>query len=937
MNKKTNHFIFKIILVFFMVHLSCHDQLLALDPDKPVNQYLVDHWTMVHGLPSTSVHFIEQTPDGYLWIATLKGLVRFDGMTFSTITYSIKPGIEDKKKHHTGSLFVDKKGDLWIGGIGHLAKYHYKTGGFTIFTKENGLTDGSIVSINKDARGNIWVGTLGYFSNRLDYGKNTFTWLCDCHGLEGDVVYSIIEDIKGNLLVGTYGKGVFQFRDGTFSRYKIKGLKEHIHKIYKIYEDRKRTLWITTTKGLFRVRRGTDGKDDITIFTTRHGLANDLTIDVIEDRDGNIWVGTVKGLNRLKQESSGKVVIDTLLEGHSASSLFEDREGSLWVGTGASGLKRLKDPGFIPPAAVDIKPGEIMNALFEDRQGNTWMGSLSGKLYRYGKGIANGKLSESPEVTEISEVSISAIEEDGSGNLWLGTYGEGVFQKRGEKIIHFTTRDGLADDRVFSIYTDSRNNTWFGTYTGVSRFSGGIFESLGYRDGLPSGFVSNVCEDKNQNIWLATQKGLCLLKNGRFSADHITVYLEGVPVRYIYEEIIPSGPGSPGEKSVFWIGTDGAGLKRFKEGTFTSYTTDEGIASDFIYHILEDKRGNLWMNSRTGVFRVNKYELTKFGKVHSTSFGRFDGMKSIMFYNRLSRDAAIKTRQGELWFVTKDGIFILNPDKIRITPSPPPVVIEEVLFDDRPVLSALHRRENVFKGIKEVVFHFTSPTFLSPKDVRFKYRLEGQNSDWVFLQRGEKRMARYNNLAPGDYVFRVTACNSDGVWKRTGASTAFTLKPFFYQTFLFKTAAFLLFLALALTGYFLLKKRPWTKRKKYKRSLMNPIFTKECIKKLDYLMNIEKVYRDETLSLQALAQKISISPHQLSQLLNEKLNKNFSEFINFYRVREAKKLLQNRNNGNRKILAIAFDVGFNTKSAFNNAFKKHTRMTASEYRKRGKR
>lgn len=929
MNKKTGSLILKILLVFFMVPLSYFNRLLALDPTLPVDQYLLAQWTKAHGLPTTTVFYLAQTPDGYLWVATAKGLVRFDGVTFSTIEYSKKPGILNKEKHLTGALLVDKTGDLWIGGTDHLTKYHYKTGQFTTLTRENGVIGDAVLCIYRDSKNNLWVSFLRGYLSQLGTGINSkFSYFNAGHGLEDSTAYSIIEDMKGNLLVGTHGKGLFQFQDGRFSRYQIKGLQDNIHKIYMIYEDRKGTLWMTTTKGLFRVKNHTD------IYTTRDGLANDCTIDVIEDSDGNIWVGTLTGLNRLKQEPSGKIVIDTLFEGHLIYALFEDREKSLWIGTSAAGLKRLQNPGFTHHAVVDKNPADVIFSQFEDRRGNTWLGSLNGKLYRYGS--KNGKDPETPGILQAAKTAISAVWEDKEGNLWLGTRGEGALLRKGDRFIQFTTRDGLVDDRIISIYTDSRNNTWFGTYYGVSRFHGGVFESLTTRDGLPGEKVYNIYEDKKHHIWLTTSKGLCFIKNGQLTGDNITVYLQGVPVTCMYEETISPDPGSGSEESVFWLGTGGAGLKRFKHGTFTSYTRDQGMSSDQIFHIFQDKRGNLWLSSRTGVFRVNKYELTEFGEVNCTFFGQFDGLKSTLFLNILSRSSALKNRQGELRFLTKKGIFTINPEKISINQLPPPVVIDTVVVKNQEVRPSLHRQENVFKGIKDIAFHFTAPTFISPKDIKFKYKLEGYDRDWVFLQPRRKRIARYGGLTPGAYTFRVTACNSDGVWNRTGVSMPFSITPFFYQTLLFKLLAFLVLIS---AGYLFYKWRPFGKnaKHKYKQERLNPIFAQECIKKLMYLMEIKKIYRDDTLSLQSLSEKLSITPHQLSQLLNEKLDKSFPDFINTYRIEEAKKLLRDRNNGNRKIIAIAFDVGFNTKSAFNNAFKKYNRMTASEYRKKGKR
>jgi AraC-like DNA-binding protein len=390
------------------------------------------------------------------------------------------------------------------------------------------------------------------------------------------------------------------------------------------------------------------------------------------------------------------------------------------------------------------------------------------------------------------------------------------------------------------------------------------------------------------------------------------------------------------------MATHGAGLKRLKHGIITSFTTAEGMATNFIYQFFEDQRENFWLMSDSGILRVSKRELNRFAdggagsmdKINCTSFGISDGMKSIEFDNEFSRHSALKTRNGEFWFITKKGITIVNPEKIQINKFPPPVKIEAVVFDQQSIPLYKDAGAYVFKGIKDFQFHFTAPTFLVPEKVKFKYQLEGADREWIFLPPDKERVAQYQNLEPGAYTFKVTAGNREGVWNRTGDSITFTLKPFFYETIFFKIAIFLLLMVLAAAVFYVLKKRPFKKQTKYKGSTLNPYFAEECIKKLNYLMEIEKVYHDADMSLHSLADKLSISTHILSQLLNEKLKQKFSDLINTYRIEEAKKILQEPGGSQQKIATVAFEVGFNTQVAFYNAFKKHTNMTPAQFRKK---
>jgi AraC-like DNA-binding protein len=331
---------------------------------------------------------------------------------------------------------------------------------------------------------------------------------------------------------------------------------------------------------------------------------------------------------------------------------------------------------------------------------------------------------------------------------------------------------------------------------------------------------------------------------------------------------------------------------------------------------------------------LNRFAGGRLDNIHCTSFGIADGMKSLEFANKFSRNSALKTSSGELWFITRKGISIVNPAAVHVNKIPPPVVIETVLFNRQSI--PLHRETHVFKDITDFRFLFTAPTFLSPGKVKFKYQLGGVDSEYVSLPPGSERAAQYQNLAPGTYTFKVIACNSEGVWNRTGDSITFTLKPSFYQTLLFKAIIFFMLIILAAVGFYIYKKRPFEKKAKHKGTGPHPQFVDQCIKKLTYMMEIEKVYNNPDISLASLAEKLSISSHLLSQVLNERLNKNFSDFINSYRIEEARRIFQKPGGAREKIELVAFDVGFNTLMAFYNAFKKYTQMTPAQYKKKVK-
>jgi ligand-binding sensor domain-containing protein/AraC-like DNA-binding protein len=903
--------------------------------DVPSPQYLVDQWDASAGLPDNGVLFIAQTPDGYLWFATLKGLARFDGLVFTTLPF--REDMVDKEnkgkapnKTSPNVLCASRDGTLWIGSAAGLTRYTYKNRQFKTFTAKDRITADGIRFIYEDSHGDLWISFDTTYVNRLSSGR--FTAFNDSHGLKGNKINAILEDKNGRLLMGTRENGVFMFRNERFFKYEIEGLTDD-YLIITMIEDREGDLWIGTNKGLFRV-----SGDRVRIYTTRDGLSSDYITHFAEDNNGNLWVGAVNGLNRLVKAPSGTLSFEHFLEDLGVICLFIDRENSLWVGTYDSGARRLKKARLSSYIIEENGQEEILLSMHESQSGDIWIGTLAGRLYR----SRDNQTLETRVPPGISGTGISALLEDSSGNLWLGTNGAGVFlEKKGKEgaFTSFTTREGLDDNLVISLFQDSQNDLWICTFGGVNRFRQGVLESVKIPGSAPLK-VHNVYEDTNHRILLATNKGIKEIENGIFIENKMTEAFRGLSVTGIIIDQGESGSGA-GNENVYWIGTDGAGLKRFKKGILTSFTTAQGMSSNFIYQMLDDGAGNLWVMSDSGILRVAKEELNWLAdrqlppahRINCTSFGLADGMKSIEFNNMFSRHSALKTHRGDLCFITRRGIAVVQPGKIIINKFPPPVIIESVVFNHRPVSLPGDSLTNTFRNLKDLVFYFTAPTFLSPEKVTFKYKLEGYDRDWFFLPPGKKRMAQYQNLAPGTYRFKVIASNSDGVWNNTGDSFNFTLKPLFYETLWFKVTTVLFLLALALAGYVGYKKWKAIDRKAYKQSPLNHHFAEEYIKKVTTLMEVDKVYRDDTLSLQSLAEKLSIPHHQLSQLLNEKLNKNFSDFINSYRIEEAKTLLGDPKWTDRKIISIAFEVGFNTKAAFYNVFKKYTNMTPNQYRK----
>ncbi len=734
---------------------ACIPAALALDPDKSVRQYVHNAWQTDDGLPQNYVQAIIQTRDGYIWLATQEGLVRFDGISFTVFD---KRNTPELRENNIQALYEDRTGAVWIGTEGGgLVRMRDRM--FTAFTTEQGLADNIVDAIFEDRAGALWIGTLRGLNRFKD---ESFTLYTTADGLASNIVLAVYEDRAGALWVGTEG-GLNKFEDGRFTTYKTKdGLANDL--VRSIFEDRTGALWIATRSGLTRFK---DGR--FSSLTSRDKLASDSVRAAFEDSDGNIWIGTNGGLNRLTE---GRITTYTTADGltnENIAAIFEDREGSLWVGTYGGGLNRLKDGKFTVFTKESGLSSDFAQPVCQDRAGALWIGTAGG-LNR----LKDGKITSYTEKNGLVSDTVLSLCEDRTGALWIGTAG-GLNRLQGGRLAAFTKRDGLSDDEVLSICEGRDGALWVGTASGLNRFDGKRFTAYSTEDGLTNNSIWAMSEDRAGALWIGTDGGgLNRFKDGKFISYTTKDGLASDIVLSIYQD----------RTDALWIGT-GGGLSRLKEGHINSYTTADGLFDDVVFQILEDEKQNLWMSCNKGVFRVSRAELEEFAdgktnKITSLSYGTADGMKS-RECNGGFQPAGWKTADGKLWFPTIKGVVMIDPADIRFNDQPPPVVVERVIIDSESI-SARDNLE-IGPGKRRFEFHYTGLSFLAPEKVRFKYKLEGFDRDWI--DAGARREATYNSLSPGYYKFRVIASNNDGVWSETGAAFDFYLKPYFYQTYWF--------------------------------------------------------------------------------------------------------------------------------------------------------
>ncbi|MFC2141205.1 two-component regulator propeller domain-containing protein, partial [Acidobacteriota bacterium] len=743
---------------------------MALDPGKSVTQYGVRIWNTESGLPSNSVFSIQQTQEGYLWIGTQDGLVRFDGLNFELYTTKNIPQLKDNVIR---ALYEDRQGTLWIGTTsGGLTRC--KEGEFITYpvTKYKALY--KISAINEDRWGNLWIGSFTEGLTCLSNGK--FTTYTTKQGLPHDQVRFISKDDNGDLWAATAEGIVKVIKPGIFQDYAPGNLLPDM-KTACLYEAETGNLWIGTgDSGLIRMKHG-----KFTVYGVEAGVPNPIITYLYKDRMKNLWIGTDGGgLTRMRDGILSTLPGEDGLASGYVYSIYEDREGSLWLGTLDGGLHQLKDSKFTTYTTREGLAHDYIYSIHESREGGLWIGSKRG-LNRW----KNGKMTTVLTTRQgLLNNHVLSVFEDRSGYPWVGTI-EGLHRFKDGKLTLLTKKDGLSDNIINCIFEDRQGNKWIGTENGLNRFNSnsGTFTVFTTKQGLSSNFIECIFADSQGNLWIGTDAGLNCLGDGGVTVFNPAARSEDNYFRCTYED----------NQGTLWFGSDG-GLIRLKHNETTLFTVQSGLIENYVYSILEDESGYLWLAGRTGISRVRKKELEDFARgkvsrVHPDWYNEKDGMKS-----GWCTDAGCKTRDGRFWFPTSKGVTSIDPSHIKPNSLAPSLIIQKLIVDGETF--TIKSTLELAPGKKRLEFYYTAVSFIHPEKIRFKLKLLGYDSDWVEV--GTARHTIYTGLSPGQYTFQVIACNPDGIWNETGASFSFYLRPYFYQTPWFY---FLLGLSVLLVGF----------------------------------------------------------------------------------------------------------------------------------------
>jgi len=756
-------------------------------------EYRFDVWTAADsGLPQNSVRAVLQSRDGYLWVGTLDGLARFDGVRFTVFTKANSPGLPGNR---TTVLYEDGDGDLWVGlEDGGLARY--RQGSFTSFGAPHGLPGKPIRSISRDEQGNLWVLT-GYQLLRWEEGQFR-------PRLPQSAIGPASRLTGGNrpgVIWATNENGLQIFSRGKLTTLNLSNGLPSL-RINQVDEDQHGSWWLATEDaGLVKLR---DGKV-VRVYTERDGLPRNRVSPgpgpfssplAREDRKGNLWVnGVGPWLGRLKDGLFTAYPSSDSLWPHSRppvpglpashiNALIEDEEGNLWIGTEGIGLIRAREQIVnVLSTQHGLQTGNIY-PICEDHTGAVWLGTWDQGLTCLKAGaVTNFTL---PEPHRFA----TALCEDRAGRLWVGTFGGTVIFENGA-ISKAEVPAGLSNQSVSAICQDRSGTLWFGVERGLFGYQNGELSFYSERDGLAAGSISVIIEGRADRLWIGSLGGLTQLAHGRFRTWTERDGLPSNHVRALYED----GEG------ILWIGTYDGGLGRLKEGRFTRYTTKEGMFDNGVFQILEDGRGNFWMSSNRGIHRVSKRELNELADgrrrtITAISYGKSDGMLNVEC-NGGRWPGGVKTGDGKLWFPTQDGVAIINPEAMPTNPQPPPAVIEAFVLDREP--QSLQRPVRVPPGKSNIEIQFTGLSLVNSERLQFKYRLTGWDDDWV--EASTRRTAYYSHVAPGRYTFTVLAANSDGVWNESGASLALIVLSAWYETWWFRALVVAAFASVAFAFY----------------------------------------------------------------------------------------------------------------------------------------
>ena len=787
-------------LLAMVVLLATVSSVRALGRQRHLNEFGQQTWKSDSGLPQNTVHAVLQTRDGFLWIGTEGGLVRFDGVSFRTYSTETTPQL---RSEIINDLKEDSSGALWICTTAGLVRE--RGGVFTRFATGQGLPSDSVSAVFLPRKGGVLAFTGGGVAVlhgerfdlipgtedveaidgsfavveddsgwlRMPAGRRILSMRPDGSGLETAMIADgTIGEIRALAVLGTgevwIGRrgGVEVLKDG--GRANVASRDGPLSKeITALLADGVGGMWIGTSRGLERWTGGV-----VSQVGVAEGLVDAVVQRLFQDREGTLWVLTNRGVARVVNEHVDVMQSRSRLTG--VLAIFEDREGSIWFGTDHSGLTVMREQAFATISEQDGLTASVVRAIYQDRSGTVWVGTNGGGLDR----VDGGRVSALTRGAALSSDVVLSIAETGEG-LWVGTP-NGLDLIRNGVVKVLTTENGLADDFVRSLYADRDGSLWIGTRNGLSHYQNGGLRSYSRLDGLGSDLIGAILRGRNGDLWIGTLGGL-----SRLRGDEIVNYttkdgLGSNAVTALLED----------EDGTVWVGTQDAGLSRVRDGVIRALSPAKTGLPETVFGMLADMQGGVWLSSRKGIYRAGLARLNAAadggsGFVAPTIYGVADGMR-LSEGSSGGHPAAWRMRDGSLWFATLDGAATVTPESMAKNDLPPRTAIERVLVNDQPIDSVMGSPSKLLTlppGGARIEVQYAGLSFVAPQKVRYRYRLAGFDKDWV--EAGARREAFYTNVPPGHFRFLVVSSNNDGVWSTEPASFEMRVKPTLLQTWWF--------------------------------------------------------------------------------------------------------------------------------------------------------
>jgi signal transduction histidine kinase/ligand-binding sensor domain-containing protein len=749
----------------------------------PISQdYAFRAWEMDDGLPSNNIWCTAQTPDGYLWLGTQYGLVRFDGIKFTRFMRGTTPGLDSNYAH---KVFSSREGDLWIGfergGVCRLSGGCFEA---VLPCAPDGTSVGSVSSFTEGIDGAVWFS--------IESDERVFRWY------QGKLTTfsSHLGTLTGTqTFVYTQGNGRIWFcntqKCGFFEGAQFHQIDFLGGGDIRIVPSKDGGMWMVCGQQLLYCSKSNDLRTlaDLSRFEGM-GLINAL----YEDSGGDLWFGT-RSLGLFRYHEGNIVRVPT---SHTdVTSISEDREGNLWIGTLGGGLNRIQRQAVWLRGAEKGLHDDVINSLCEDSQDNLWLASGGGSLLR-SLDAAHQYFNTPPGKSLEGVMTVYPDSEDG---IWLGTVTNGLMRWKDGSYTH-----EHLDEKITALLVDRQRDLWLAVVNGplLHRLHG-TEVYLPQEEGIIAPLA--LAEDRAGRIWVGTEGGFVFQRK---KDQFVHVLLPGAktdePVRFIV----------PDKDDIVWIGTRGGGLYRWQAGQVVRLSQGAGFPTDDLRSLAIDLEGNFWIGTEQGLFRVERSEMEGAFVEHPRlmryfSYGRNEGLSSLEFAFGF-RNATTRTRDGHLWMATFRGALEIVPEDFRSPSQPAPIQIENIAVGDGILPQQNRTGYALPPNPGRVEIHYTVPELSTPEQISFRYRLAGLSNEWT-NDHGE-RMAIFSHLPPGKYRLEIEATEVNGLWSPVTASLAFSVRSEWWEITWFRWSVGLLSaLALIWVVWLLAKRRMQGRRR----------------------------------------------------------------------------------------------------------------------------